>query len=155
MINSTILSTKSSLNRLIDLKKVQRVKYLKDYKLKRKKHIKELKITLSVKEYEVFKKEATKYGITPNKLIINQALAYKNSNYLVPKSIDEDLKQLIFLFRNIANNINQIAKHSNIFKKLIGTNKIITNLATLEKSVIGFIKKPLLSSTKEDDSKKP
>ena len=154
MINNTLLSTKISLDKVIDLKKVQRISYLRNYKKNRKKYVKELKITLSIKEYEILKKESTKYGITPNKLIINQALAYKNSNYLVPNSIDKDLKQLIFLFRNIANNINQIAKHSNIFKKLIGTNKIVTNLAILEKNVIEFIRKPLLSNAIEDDNKK-
>jgi len=149
MINEIIFTIASSFKNIIDIKKIYRAKYLKKYKQQRKSKFKELKITLDIKNYEKLKNEALKYKITPNKLIVKQALAYKNSNYLVPKNIDDDLKQLIFLFRNIANNINQATKHSNIFKKIIGTNKFITNLKTLEKNIIDFIQKPPL---KQNDS---
>jgi predicted HNH restriction endonuclease len=124
------------------LKRISRAKYLKEYKEQRKKHFKELKITLDMKTYKELQKEALKYSLSPNKLIVKQALAYKDGNYLVPSDTNKNLQQLIFLFRNIANNINQIAKQSNIFKKLIGTNSIVTNLQILEKEVINFIQKP-------------
>ncbi|MEA2017116.1 MAG: hypothetical protein U9N59_01600 [Campylobacterota bacterium] len=52
------------------------------------------------------------------------------------------------MMRNIANNINQIAKNSNIFKTLLSSNKLLTKLQELEKAVIDFIHNP--NQTKED-----
>ena len=54
----------------------------------------------------------------------------------------QDLQQLIFLFRNIANNINQIARNSNVFKTLLSSNKLLTRIKELESAVINFIQTP-------------
>jgi hypothetical protein len=68
-------------------RKIKRANYLKQYKADRKKDVKELNVTLSIKEFNNLKKEARKYGTTPNQLILTQALAYKEDNYLVPETI--------------------------------------------------------------------
>lgn len=44
--------------------------------------------------------------------------------------------------RNIANNINRIAKKSNIFKTLISGNSVLTRLKELESSIVKFINNP-------------
>ena len=150
----TTLTANKLLNIIWDyalLKKIRRAKYLKNYKEQRKKHFKEVKVTLDIKSYKEFQRLAKLHDTTLNKQIVAQAIAYQNSNYLVPKDINDNLVKLIYLFRNIANNINQIAKHSNIFKKLISTNKILTNLKSLEMELIEFIRKPKL----KDDNKIP
>lgn len=72
------------------------------------------------------------------------ALAYTHKTYLVPKDTKDELQTLIFLLRNIANNINQIAKNSNIFKTLLSTKSILSNLKDLENNVKDFINKPKL-----------
>ena len=122
--------------------KKSRTEYLKAYRVKRKKHFKELKVTIDIKTFNALKVQAKKYNLTPNKLLLKQALCYTQSNYLVPNDTNEKLVKLIHLFRNIANNINQVAKHSNIFKKVLSTKAVVTNLARLEKELVAFITQP-------------
>jgi uncharacterized protein Yka (UPF0111/DUF47 family) len=61
----------------------------------------------------------------------------------VPKEIEEELKELRFLIRNIANNVNQIAHHSNLVEKLVNENEFLMEIKKLEDAVFDYTKKRL------------
>jgi hypothetical protein len=60
-----------------------------------------------------------------------------NKEVFVPNEIKEELRDLSLLIRNIANNINQIAYHSNMIKSLVEREEhnLLMELKRLDDSV--------------------
>jgi hypothetical protein len=58
---------------------------------------------------------------------------------------------LIYLFRKVWNNINQIAKKVNVFKSLIDSRGVMKDLKKLEQEVKEFIEKPKRYDYKIDE----
>lgn len=115
----------------------QRKEYLESYKNK----IKKVSITLTNKEYLELEKLAKSYKLKPTTFFKKVYLKSINNENILTADTSKELKSLIFLIRNIANNINQIAHSSNIFK-FISTSKINKNLADLESIIKGFVNNP-------------
>jgi len=83
-------------------------------------------------------KENTKAGI----VIRNMALAYLQGNRVPDvgekkklESIEKELHSLSLLVRNIANNVNQIAHHSNSLNYMIEEQDLLEYLQNLDKSM--------------------
>jgi hypothetical protein len=83
-------------------------------------------------------KENTKAGI----VIRNMALAYLQGNRLPEigekkklESIENELHSLSLLIRNIANNVNQMAHHSNTLNYMIEEQNLLEYLQDLDKSM--------------------
>ncbi len=116
----------------------------KEYHKARKNYIKtthkRVELQLSLKDYEAFEKLAKAEGHkTPNKLIANMAIAYRDTKFHVPASTQNSLNELSLLVRNIANNINQIAHSANIFKE-VDSNAVFNHLRDLDNKVTDFVK---------------
>ena len=98
----------------------------KDQKIKRAKYMKEeyrpskerIDCTLTKEEFRHIKAEAKAHGKNRTAFFRESALAYTKQKYLVPANIREKLEENIFLLKNIANNLNQIAKHANSKHKI-------------------------------------
>ena len=60
------------------------------------------------------------------------ALAYMQQKTFVPKKIENELKEFTLLVRSVANNINQIAHHSNTVKHLVDENAFLMEIKRLE-----------------------
>ena len=106
-------------------------KYREDYKDK----VKYVSVAIPVSMYEELEKlsEIEKVKISP--LIRNMALAYMQQKTFVPKKIENELKEFTFLVRSVANNINQIAHHSNTVKHLVDENAFLMEIKRLEDMV--------------------
>jgi hypothetical protein len=116
--------------------------YLKAYKTEYKKHAKQVNLTLSVKEYEAFEKRANKEGVKITTLIKNMALAYyQQAPLFTPEQLHE-MQEMRFIFRNVANNINQIAHHSNTIKRLADENGLLQEIKKLEDIVLAYYQTP-------------
>jgi len=89
-------------------------------------------------EFTSFFRLAKKEDISPNKLILNMAIAYRDQQQLVPKSLKKRLDEHNFLIRNMANNLNQIAHSSNIFHDAEKQN-ILKNLEHLNQAVADLV----------------
>jgi len=83
-------------------------------------------------------KENTKAGI----VIRNMALAYLQGNRLPSleeklrlEKIETELHGLSLLVRNIANNVNQMAHHSNTLNYMIDEQHLLQHLQNLDKNV--------------------
>ncbi len=122
-------------------KEAERKIYQKIYQKNYNKTKKRIIIRLVPEEYNYFKKIADQENIKITKLIKVMALAQIGKTFYQPKEIQKKLNEFIFLVRNIANNINQIARHSNRVKKVFHENKILSYIKELENEVKQFIKK--------------
>lgn len=85
-------------------------KYRQNYQAKR------VNLTLSPLEYRAFSRAAKNEKVTS--YIKRLALDSLNERRPIPEELLEEIRTLKFAIRNIANNINQIAHHSNTFQTI-------------------------------------
>lgn len=113
--------------------------YNKQYQTEYKERVKRVKITLSLFEYAEIEKRAKAEGVKPTALVKNMAIAYHQQAPIMPEVIREELQELRFLLRNVANNINQIAHHSNTIKRLADENGLLLEIQKMEKTINDFV----------------
>lgn len=109
--------------------------YQKQYREDYAKKHKRISITVDQNEYSALEHIARKEGIKVTSLVKHYAFAGLGQSLAVPKEIEQELKELRFLIRNIANNVNQAAHHSNTIKQLVDENGLLEHIRQLEKSV--------------------
>lgn len=109
--------------------------YQKKYKQTYAKTHKQLSLTLLNAEYKTFEALAKKEGVKVSTLVKNMAIAYQQQQTFVPASIEQELKELKFLIRNIANNVNQMAHYSNTIHALVDENEFLGELQKLEQTI--------------------
>ncbi|WP_020560815.1 plasmid mobilization protein [Thiofilum flexile] len=116
--------------------------YKKAWNQKNKSHVKRVSITLSNSEYSELEKRAKKENIKITTLVKNMALAYHQQAPLFSSEQLQEMQEMRFLFRNIANNINQIAHNSNMIKRLTDENGLLLEIKKLEDIVMNYYQKP-------------
>jgi metal-responsive CopG/Arc/MetJ family transcriptional regulator len=87
-------------------------KYREDYDKK----VKYITISVPATLYDELEKLSELEQTKVSTLFKNMGLAYLQQKTLIPKDYLEALREHTLLIRNIANNINQIAHHSNTLK---------------------------------------
>ena len=115
----------------------KRKKYLKEYQEKTKR----VSITLSFSEFQLLEKESKKAGMKPTTFLKQNFLNSLENKKNISLDDKESLKEFVHVIRGIGNNINQMAKHSNIFYTVLNKKKVFKNLEELEKEVIKFTNK--------------
>lgn len=105
---------------------------------------------VSQEEFNKITQHANKTGLKPTSFFKKSAFAYLEQKFLVPQDLKIDLETLIFLIRNISNNLNQIAKHANQAQQLSFSHffKAHQTVSELEDLIKDFVKNPPL---KHDD----
>jgi len=111
--------------------------YEKDYWQKHR----QITVTVPLAKYNKLKKRADTGGRKVGQQMLAQSDSYEQGDYLPPKIVEGRLQEISLLLRNIANNINQIAKHSNTFRRVIGQKQIIQMLQRLEIETETLIRK--------------
>ncbi len=117
-----------------EAKKDYHKKYREDYKKKTK----YIYVAVPIPMYEELEKLAKVEKTKISTLLRNMALAYMQQKTFVPKDVASELKDFTFLMRNVANNINQIAHHSNIVKHMIDENGLLLEIKKLEDMVRNY-----------------
>jgi ABC-type transporter MlaC component len=117
------------------MKSEQRKLYEKAYKTEYAKRHKQVTITLTNQQYSLFEQQAKKEKTKVATLIKNMAVAYQQQDNLIPTTVVEELKELKFLIRNIANNVNQMAHYSNTIHSMVDDNAFLAEIQKLEKAV--------------------
>ena len=120
-----------------------RKEYYKKYNQQKRKNLKDVHLYLTKEQYNYFEKVAEKEGLTVTSLIKAMALLQAEKTYYLPNEIQEKLTEFVFLIRNIANNVNQIAKYSNTVKELTERDEhsLLNYLQRLETEVKEYVKK--------------
>lgn len=106
--------------------------YHKAYRKEYAKKMKYLNIAIPLAEFKAFQVLATQEKTKVTPLIRDMAIAYRQQKTFVPVEIMEELIALKLLIRNIANNVNQVAHHSNTVKELVNENDLLKELQKLE-----------------------
>lgn len=117
--------------------------YHNQYKKEYSKRVKNLNVSIPLKTYKEMQDRAEHEGVKVTSLLRNMAVAYMQKTSFVPKEIEEELKQLSLLVRNIANNVNQVAHHSNIIKGMVNENDLLAEIKKLETMVHDYTLKKL------------
>ena len=117
--------------------------YHKAYRKEYAKKVRYVNVAVPLSSYNELEKLAKKEDTKVTTLLRNMSLAYMQQKVFVPKEIEEELKELRFLIRNIANNVNQIAHHSNLVEKLVNENEFLMEIKKLEDAVFDYTKKRL------------
>jgi len=101
----------------------------------------QITVTVPLAKYKQLEKRAKLGGRKVGQHVLAQSDSYEQGDYLPPKIVEDRLQEISLLLRNIANNINQIAKHSNTFRRLVGQKQIIQMLQRLESETETLIRK--------------
>lgn len=109
------------------------------------------RVSLTDTEYKTFSKLAKAEGVSVSKLIKNMALAYQQESFLLPQSEIDKLNEFVYLIRNIANNINQMAHHSNSIKSVVDSGRVFDHLKMIEDEVKSFVTKPYKKGNGNDN----
>jgi Bacterial mobilisation protein (MobC) len=113
----------------------QRKAYLQSYQA----NTHRVAITLTASEFAELEKRAKAEGVKPTTLVKNMALAYHQSQQIPQEPILKELQELRFLLRNAANNINQIAHHSNTVGRLVDENGFLDEVRKMETTINEFV----------------
>lgn len=117
--------------------------YNQQYKAEYSQRMKRVSITFSNSEYAELEKRAKSESVKPATLVKNMALAYHQQVHIMPEPIKEELQELRFLIRNVANNINQIAHHSNTIQRLADENGLLLEIQKMEQIINDFVTQKL------------
>jgi hypothetical protein len=124
-----------------------RSEYNKKYKAEYASRSHRVAITLTASEYSELEKRAKAEGVKPTTLVKNMAIAYHQSQQIPQEPILKELQELRFLLRNSANNINQIAHHSNTVGRLVDENGFLDEVRKMEQIVQDFASGKLRAKT--------
>lgn len=100
-------------------------------------------VTLTPTEYRELTARAKAEGVKTTTLVKNMALAYHQGQAIMPEAVQGELQELRFLLRNVANNINQIAHHSNIVHRLVDENGLLMEIQKMETTIHDFVTQKL------------
>jgi hypothetical protein len=100
-------------------------------------------VTLTPTEYRELSKRAQAEGVKTTTLVKNMAIAYHQGQAVMPEAVQSELQELRFLLRNVANNINQIAHHSNIIRRLADENGLLMEIQKMETTIHDFVTQKL------------
>lgn len=113
----------------------KRREYLKNYQEQRKR----INLSLSLSDYKKVEYLAQKLSLKPTSFVhhIIQEKLGKNPN--ISPEIQKELREVKYLIRNIANNINQVAHRSNILKAMLDENALLMELKKLEDTIMNYV----------------
>ena len=112
-----------------------RKQYLKAYQKDYAKSHKQISLSFTMSQYKAFERRAKAEDTKVSTLVKNMAVAYSQQQTLTPTVVTDELKALKFLIRNIANNVNQMAHHSNTIHQMIDENDFLSEIQKLEQAV--------------------
>lgn len=96
-------------------------------------------VTLSPDEYHALVQQAHARGVAPTTLAKELILSGNGTPSTPPEIVRDELQALRFLLRNIANNINQIAHHSNTVRHMVNENDLLLELRKMEDTITAWV----------------
>ncbi|HIJ25780.1 MAG TPA: hypothetical protein HPP65_06815 [Gammaproteobacteria bacterium] len=113
--------------------------YQKSYRKRYAEGHRRINISVTKAEYNALQHLANRENKRVTTLVKDYAFAGVSRTLAVPKELQEELKQLRFLIRNIANNVNQAAHYSNSLRRVADENGLLLEIKKLEDTVHEFV----------------
>ena len=121
--------------------------YQREYRAKHRKTRKEVSVSLPILLHREFSSFAKKQNMSLAALMRDATDLQVRNAALKSQAVEAELRELRFLISNIANNVNQMARHSNRLKHVTDENEVFQKLHELEQLVTDFtnnrLKQPL------------
>lgn len=113
---------------------MDRSKYQKDYRQKYKAQAKRVNLTFGLSEFHSIGRAAQSSGEPVSAYVKRMALAAHGSHTTasVPEEVLEELADLSRVIRTIANNVNQMARHSNRIGQVLDEQEVFLHIQSLE-----------------------
>lgn len=113
--------------------------------------VKRINNTLTKAEYAIIKKRAERLHMKPTTCLKALALAYSEQRYLVPANVETKLEAVVALLRNVANNINQVARQANQMRRSDFQDYLVLKeeVLTLEDKIKRAIRNPKIADAAE------
>jgi len=105
-----------------------------------KQYKRQISLTLSHAEYRTLEKTANHNHVTVGQQIKAEAIAYRLHERVPDAALLAKLSEHTRILRGIGNNLNQIARHSNSFKKFLLHHQTVKLLRKLEAAAEDFIR---------------
>lgn len=100
----------------------------------------QISMTLSIAEYRYWNLLAKRNGVKIGQQIKAEAIAYGRQERVPEAALLTKLSEHTHILRGIGNNLNQIARHSNSFRKFIHHHQTIKLLRKLEAAAESFVR---------------
>ncbi len=111
--------------------------------------------TLTPKQYQTLESRAKVAGRGVFQQLWQESQAYQQQRYLPSTTVERLHQELINQLRRIGNNVNQIAKHTNSFRRMVTQRQVFEQLQNLENLLKDFTyQMPRLSKSNADQLKK-
>lgn len=96
-------------------------------------------VSLAMADYGEIKRYAKGQGLSVSALMREATLHQCRGSQLRSAGIEDELKELKFLISNIANNLNQMAHHSNVVRHVVDEGGALARLQELSQTIEGFV----------------
>lgn len=113
--------------------------YQKKYRETYNKRTRNVTVGLPMPLYREFQAFAGEQGISLSALMREATDLQIRSVKLRGQGVENELKELRFLLSNIANNVNQMARHSNTVRHVADEGGLFRKLHELEKTLDDFV----------------
>ena len=109
-----------------------REEYQRDYRQHYKDHAKRVNLTLSLPEYRSLSRAAKSVGSPVAAYVKRLALEAHDGRQSTPDELAEQLVDLERVIRTIANNVNQMARHSHRIAHVLDEQEVFLHIAALQ-----------------------
>jgi len=111
---------------------MDRNEYQKNYRQEYKDHAKRVNLTFTLPEFRLISKSAKTSGLPVTAFVKRLAMQSFHQNREAPEEIAEQLADLERVIRTIANNVNQMARHSNRIGQVLDEQEVFLHIRDLE-----------------------
>jgi len=115
----------------------KRREYLDNYQEQRKR----INLSLCLADYKKVEYLAQQMSLKPTSFVYEVVQEKLGHNPHLSPNIQKELSEVKYLIRNIANNINQVAHHSNRLKIMVYENDLLMELKKLEETIVTYVHK--------------
>lgn len=122
--------------------------YMASYRQKYAEDKKRVNLTFSNAEYEALSYFAELEGRAVTTLARDYVLAGMTGTLRTPKALERELSEANRLIRNIANNVNQMARLSNRLGVVLDENGVLSELSRLHSDLESFVAERLKEAEK-------
>jgi len=113
--------------------------YQRDYRKRTKRQFRDVSVRLPASDYRELKSYADANGMGLATVLREGSLAQIRGSVLRSGGVEAELRELRFLLATVANNVNQMAHHSNLVRHVVDEGGALAKLQELEALIEGFV----------------
>lgn len=112
--------------------------YQREYRAKTKAARRVVSVSMNAEDHRELSRFAKAQGMSLSAILREASLQQSRMAQLHSPKVADELKELRFLVSNIANNMNQIAHHSNRVRYVMDENAVLERFMELDKLICDF-----------------